>query len=195
MTYFRVDDPALKKELWSTLKSGAYHNVERTAGNVARIALAKVTIAERRLLGLLTFDRELRDIILPTIERSDYEKLATADIFAAYIDIHNAGNNIDAESLLNYIGDDESAVSLVHELLSDAPGRDQDEVIDAVRQKAEKDAATLRYMAIDHRIEELSRDAVLAEQTNDSERIAQLTHEQLDLRRLQGVLKRHIAEL
>ena len=195
MTYFRVDDPALKKELWSTLKSGAYHNVERTAGNVARIALAKVTIAERRLLGLLTFDRELRDIILPTIERSDFENLATADLFAAYIDIHNAGNNIDAESLLNYIGDDESAVSLVHELLSDAPGRDQDEVMDAVRQKAEKDAATLRYMAIDHRIDELSRDAVLAEQTNDSERIAQLTHEQLDLRRLQGVLKRHIAEL
>jgi len=195
MTYFRVDDPALKKELWSTLKSGAYHNVERTAGNVARIALAKVTIAERRLLGLLTFDRELRDIILPTIERSDYDNLATADLFAAYIDIHNAGNNIDAESLLNYIGDDESAVSLVHELLSDAPGRDQDEVMDAVRQKAEKDAATLRYMAIDHRIDELSRDAVLAEQTNDSERIAQLTHEQLDLRRLQGVLKRHIAEL
>ncbi|MBA3769659.1 MAG: DNA primase [Blastocatellia bacterium] len=195
MTYFRVDDPALKKELWSTLKSGAYHNVERTAGKVARIALAKVTIAERRLLGLLTFDRELGDIILPTIERSDYENLATADLFAAYIDIHNAGNNIDAESLLNYIGDDEAAVSLVHELLSDPPGRDQDEVMDTVRQKAEKDAATLRYMAIDHRIEELSRDAVLAEQTNDSERIAQLTHEQLDLRRLQGVLKRHIAEL
>lgn len=195
MTYFRVDDSALKKELWSTLKSGAYHNVERTAGKVARIALAKVTIAERRLLGLLTFDRELRDIILPTIERSDYENLATADLFAAYLDIHNTGNNIDAESLLNYIGDDESAVSLVHELLSDAPGRDQDEVMDAVRQKAEKDAATLRYMAIDHRIAELSRDAVLAEQTNDSERIAQLTHEQLDLRRLQGVLKRHIAEL
>lgn len=195
MTYFRVDDSALKKELWSTLKSGAYHNVERTAGRVARTALAKVTIAERRLLGLLTFDRELRDIILPTIERSDYENLATADLFAAYIDIHNTGSNIDAESLLNYIGDDESAVSLVHELLSDPPGRDRDEVMDAVRQKAEKDAATLRYMAIDHRIEELSRDAVLAEQTNDSERIAQLTHEQLDLRRLQGVLKRHIAEL
>jgi hypothetical protein len=41
-----------------------------------------MTVAEQRLLELLIYDRELRDAILPQLEETDYEMLATASGFS-----------------------------------------------------------------------------------------------------------------
>lgn len=195
MTFFQIEDSALKRELWNTLKSGTYHDTQNITQRVSRAARAKITIAERHLLELLVFDRELRDIILPLLEPSDYHNLSTAEIFTAFVAIHNANQNIDQESLLEHIGDDENAVDLAHVLLSGKPRRDRDEVIDTVLHDAENCVFSLRNMAITNRIMEISRDAIIAEQSQDNERFNQLTYEQLELEKIRRDLQRKINEM
>ncbi|MBK6749705.1 MAG: DNA primase [Pyrinomonadaceae bacterium] len=195
MTYFQIEDAALKRELWGTLKSGAYHDTQNITQRVSRAARAKITIAERHLLELLVFDRELRDLILPQIEPSDYENLSTAEIFAAFVGIHNAKKEIDQESLLEHIGDDENAVDLGQVLLAGKPRRECEDAIDAVLHDAENCVFSLRNMAITNRIIEISRDATIAEQSNDATRFNQLTFEQLELEKIRRDLQRRISEM
>ena len=158
-------------------------------------ARAKITIAERHLLELLVFDRDLRDVILPQIEPSDYESLSTAEIFAAFVAIHNSKKAIDQESLLEHIGDDENAVDLAQVLLAGKPRRELDEAIDTVLHDAENCVFSLRNMAITNKIMEISRDATIAEQSNDATRFNQLTFEQLELEKTRRELQRRISEM
>jgi DNA primase len=194
MSYFRVEDVALRRELWATLKSGAYHNVPSTAAKVSRAARPTITVAERSLLELLVHDRDLREVIFPTLEPRDYENLATADLFSAFIQIHDSQHPIDAESLLNYIGDDESAIELASEILAAKPARERDDAMDDVLNAAENCVAALRMMAIENRIREVSRDATLAEQSNDSERFNQLIYEQLELEKIRREMARSVTQ-
>ncbi len=195
MTFFRIEDVALKRELWSTLKSGTYNDTQTITQRVSRAARAKITIAERHLLELLVFDRDLRDLILPQIEPSDYENLSTAELFAAFVAINNSNEDIDQQTLLEHIGDDEDAVDLAHVLLSGKPRREIDDAIDAVLHDAENCVFSLRNMAITNRIMEISRDATIAEQSKDTERFNQLTFEQLELEKIRRELQRRISEL
>jgi DNA primase len=80
MDYFRVDDTGLKRDLWQTVKSGQTAPTEVIKREVKRVAKAKITVAEQQLLELLIHDAELRQMVLPILEESDYESLATAGI-------------------------------------------------------------------------------------------------------------------
>ena len=195
MTYFRVEDASLKRELWGTLKSGTYNDTQTITQRVSRAARAKITIAERRLLELLVFDKDLRDTILPQLELSDYENLSTAEIFAAFVAIHETKQDIDQHNLLEHIGDDENAVDLAHVLLTGKARRDRDEAIDAVLHEAENCVFSLRNMAISNRIMEISREATIAEQSKDSARFNKLTFEQLELEKIRRDLQRRISEI
>lgn len=195
MTFFHVEDAGLLRELWNSLKNvdhGVPHNITQ---KVSRAARAKITVAERRLLELLVFDGNLRDIILPQIEPSDYENLSTAEIFIAFITAHEAGQEINTETLLEHIGDDETSLDLAHELLKGKPRREKDEVLDDVLHQAENCVFSLRNMAIANRIMEISREATLAEQAGDAELFNQLTFEQLELEKIRRDLQRRIVEL
>ncbi len=195
MTYFHVEDAGLRRELWTSLKSGSNYDEKTLTQRVTRSSRAKITIAERRLLELLVFDRELRDVIIPQLEPSDYEGLATADLFEAFIAITAEKKEISQETILEHIGDDETSVDLAHLLLKGEPKRDRDEVMDAVLRDAENCVFTLRSMAIANRILEVSREAAVAEQSGDTELFNQLTFEQLELEKIRRELQRRITEL
>ncbi len=195
MTFFHVEDTGLLRELWNSLKNVDHGIPQNITQKVSRAARAKITVAERRLLELLVFDGNLRDIILPQIEPSDYENLSTAEIFIAFITAHEAGQEINPETLLEHIGDDETSLDLASELLKGKPRREKDEVLDGVLHQAENCVFSLRNMAIANRIMEINREATLAEQAGDADLFNQLTFEQLELEKIRRDLQRRIVEL
>jgi len=187
MAFYGVDDSGLKRELWSTVGSSGY--TDRTPErSVTRVARARVTQSEKLLLKLLVFDRELQDILLPQIEPSDYLDLYSADIFAAFVRIHEDGEEIGIESLLEHLGDDEGLREFGVRLISDATRRDAAVPIDAVLSEAEKCIVAMRAMAINHRTGEISREAAIAEQAGDAELLEQLTYEQIELEKIRREL-------
>ena len=194
MTYFRVDDAALKREIWTTLKTGDHGPVQSITQRVFRSA-QKTTIAERHLLELLLFDAELRDLIVPQLEESDFEELSTGEIYAAIAALHTAKAPVDRDTLLEKIGDDETLVDILQPLLLNQPRRAADEPIDTVLGEAENCVFALRNMAIGNRIMEISRQASLAEQAGDHELFNQLTYEQLELEKIRRDLQRKIVQM
>ncbi|MEQ1605762.1 MAG: DNA primase [Pyrinomonadaceae bacterium] len=195
MTFFHIEDVGLRRELWSTLKMAATSDTEYVTQRISRAARAKITLAERKLLELLVFDHDLREIVLPQLEPSDYENLSSGELFDALIEIHNSGKDISPENLLEHIGDDESSLDLAHELLQGKPRREKDEVLDTILHDAENCVYSLRNMAIANRIIEISREAAIAEQAGDGELFNQLTYEQLELEKIRRELQRKVADL
>ncbi len=184
MEYFHIDDAALKRELWMSASKGQTGDAGQITQRVSRAARAKITVAETKLLESLVFDRELRELIFPIIETSDYENLATAELFQAFIAIHAEKQAIEPETLMNHIGDDELMLDVAHKLLQTTPKRRPDEAVDDVYLEATKQVYTVRGLAIENRIREISRELRLAEQDGDSTRITDLVKEQIELQRI-----------
>ncbi|MFZ1699284.1 MAG: DNA primase [Pyrinomonadaceae bacterium] len=195
MEYFHIEDAGLKRELWNSASKGQTNDTRTITQRVSRAARSKITVAERKLLELLVFDSELRDTIFPIFEPSDYENLATAELFEAFIAIHDEKQPIEPESLMNHIGDDEIMLDLAQQLLAGKSRRNAGDPIDGPLQEAENCVFTLRNMAIANRITEISREASLAEQGGDSRRRDELTYEQLELEKIRRELQRRISEL
>lgn len=193
MTFFRVDDAILKRDLWKAVKLGT--KFETTIKQqVARATQARMTIAEQRLLELLIYDDDLREIILPQIEETDYEMLATAEVFRALFKIKENGMEYSSENLLKLTEDDAGASDFVPVLLMSEPAREKDEALDEVLIEAENCVATLRGMAISRRILDISQELVYAEQSGDLELRDQLVMEQIELARLKRDLENRIRD-
>ena len=195
MTFFHIEDGGLRRELWNSLKNIEHGHTPNITQKVSRAARAKITVAERRLLELLIFDRELQDIILPQLEPSDYENISTAEIFQALLSARESQQEIDIPTLFEHIGDDDTSLELARELLAGKPRREKDDAIDDVLHQAENCVFSLRNMAIANRIMEISREATLAESAGDTELFNQLTYEQLELEKIRRELQRRIVEL
>jgi len=189
MTFFHVEDPGLKRELWRSVEGTHGTMPTAVAQRVSRAARAKITFAERHLLELLVHDGDLRDVIIPTLEHSDYEDLATAELFDAFIAIHEAKQPVVAETLVEHLGGDEETLDLAHKLLSAEPKRAREDAMDEVLIEAENCVFTLRNMAIANRITELSREATLAEHSGNTERFNTLVYEQLKLEKIRRELQ------
>ena len=194
MSFFRVDDSMLKRDLWKSVKDGARIEAASLKQQVARATQAKMTVAESRLLELLIYDRELRDIILPQLEETDYEPLATASVFRAVLELQNRGAEITLESLLELTDADETAQDFVPVLMMSEPPREAGDAIDEVLHDAESCVFTLRSMAISNRILEISQELILAEQSGNTELLGHLVTEQIDLARLKRDLQSRINE-
>jgi DNA primase len=178
MDALRVEEPALRRELWQTIKTNtAGQNVRQ---QIVRAAGAQPTIAEQRLLELLVHDEELRHTILPRIEAADYEELPTAAIFQALKEIEAAGLAVDFETLTAKTGDDALAADFVPLLLMSEPQRDEGEAVDDTLVNAESCLHALRLMMIDRRIGELGVEMATADRAGDDERRNELALEQLD---------------
>ncbi len=195
MEFFHIEDAGLRRELWSTLRSASPNATEYVTQRISRAARAKITFAERRLLELLVHDTDLREIVLPQLEPSDFDDLASAELFEAFIEIHNNGGVIDPERIMETVGDDVNALDLAQQILATPPRRAKDEALDDVLHEAENCVFSLRNMAISKRISELSRDAMLAEQSGDIELFRQFTYEQLELEKIRRELQRRVADL
>lgn len=189
MSFLRVDDQILRRDLWKSVKNGARLETETVRQQVARATQARMTVAEQRLLELLIYDRELRDTVLPQIEETDYEFLATAAVFRALFVIHQNGLEITNQNLLELTERDETASDFVPVLLMSEPAREADEAIDEVLAEAENCIAALRTMAISQRILDISQELILAEQNQDKSLRDALVNEQIRLARMKRNLE------
>ncbi|HSK74694.1 MAG TPA: DNA primase [Pyrinomonadaceae bacterium] len=189
MSFLRLDDQILRRDLWKNVKLGARLESESVRQQVARATQAKMTVAEQHLLELLIYDRELRDLILPQIEETDYEMLATASVFRALLVIHQNGLEVTLKNLLELTEDDEAASDFVPVLLLSEPAREKDEAIDEALTEAENCVAALRAMAISRRILEISQELVFAEQNQDFALRDTLVNEQIELARMKRTLE------
>ena len=194
MSFFRIDDTILKRDLWKSVKLGARVETENIKQQVARATQAKMTVAESRLLELLIYDDELREIILPQLEKTDYEPLATASVFSAVIELQKTGAEITLESLLELVEADETASDFVPVLMMSEPPREAGDAVDEVLHDAESCVFTLRSMAISNRILEISQELILAEQSGNVELLGRLVTEQIELARLKRDLQGRINE-
>ncbi len=208
LRFFQIEDKVTEGYLWKEIQKREKDFLKRD-GNVSenkpeekKLELknfvikrntTKTTVAEQQLLELLIYDRELREMILPALEETDYEQLATAEIFRALLALREIGTEITRESLLKMVEDDAAASDLVSLLLLSEPAREADEAIDEVLREAENCVATLRGMAISRRILDISQELVFAEQTGDVPLRDQLVMEQIELARLKRELEKRIA--
>ncbi|MEP6902006.1 MAG: hypothetical protein ABJA66_09660, partial [Actinomycetota bacterium] len=184
----------LKRDLWKSVKLGSRIEPETVRQQVARATQAKMTVAESRLLELLIYDNELREIILPQLEETDYDALATAGVFRAVLELQKTGALITLESLLELVEEDETASDFVPVLMMSEPPREVGDAIDEVLHNAESCVFTLRAMAISNRILEISQELILAEQSGNNELLGHLVAEQIGLARLKRDLQSRISE-
>ena len=181
MSFLRVEDQILKRDLWKTVKLGTKFEAQTVRQQVARATQARMTEAEHILLELLIYDEELREIILPQLEETDYESLATAEIFRSLLALREIGSKVTSENLLELVSDDVAASDFVAVLLMSEAARQPDEAIDDVLQKAEKNVIALRKMAINEKILETSQKLYFAEQNGDTDLLNQLVMQQIEL--------------
>lgn len=194
MNFFLVEDTALKRELWNAIKHGSGVPAETFKRQIKRATQTKMTVAEQHLLELLVYDPELQEQILPKLEETDFESLATAPIFRGLLELQSKKAAVSHENMLELVGDDEAASDYVPLLLMTEPHREPGDVIDDVLHDAENCVFTLRSMAISHRILEISQELIAAEQSGNKELVNHFSAEQLDLERMKRQLLKKIVE-
>ena len=195
MDFFQLDDAGLRRELWNSFDKRNPSSVQPVTQRISRIARPKATVAERRLLELLIHDRDLQEAIVPQLESSDYQDLATSDIFSAIVNAFKAREVVTPEFMFEQLGDDEDSLNIAYDVLKGEPRRPHDEALDETRKEAENCVFSLRSMAISHRTLEISREAAIAEQAGDQDLFNQLTYEQLELEKIRRELQRQLAEV
>lgn len=195
MAFYRVDDDGIKRDLWHTVKNGQAAEPKAIKQQVNRIAQAKMTVAEQQLLELVIYDPELREKVLEILEESDYEDLATAQLFKAMYSAAETGHELSFDFLSNIAGEDDFLQDLIPLLLMVEPKREAGEVMDEVFHQAENCILTLRSMAINNRISDIARELAAAEQAGDTPLASQLVAEQLDLARMKHLLLTKIKEI
>ena len=194
MDFFRVDD-TLKRDLWQTVKNGrAAADTNQIKRHARRAAQVKITVAEQHLLELLTHDRELLEAVLPVLEESDYESLATAPIFRALFTIRDKEAELNLNSLLLHADDEELAADFIPLLMMGESKRAEGEVIDSVLHEAENCVLSLRSMAIQTRLHDVSQELLAAEQAGDQPTVDHLVVEHLELSKMRRSLLSKIRE-
>jgi len=194
MEFFRIEDDGLRRDLWHAIKYGGHADTGQIRKQARRAAQVKITLAEQHLLELLAHDPELRRQILPALEEPDYEALATAPIFRAMYSIDENGFDLNLESLLERLPDDELSSDFVPLLMMGEPKREPGEVIDQVLHDAENCVLSLRSMAIQNRIHEVSQELLSAERSGDTSVVSELVAEQLELSKMKRSLLSKIRE-
>jgi DNA primase len=180
MDALRIEERALRHDLWQTVKAGSGVEHASVQQKIARAEGGQPTIAEQRLLELLFTDEDLRHAILPRIEATDYENLPTAGIFRALMEIEEQGAEVDFSTLSERTVDDPLASDLLPLLLMNDGERAEGEALDDVMVVAESCLNALRMMSTDHRISELALEISAAERAGDLARRDQLALEHLE---------------
>ena len=194
MTFFRIDDSGLKRDLWNSIRNEVTQP-QQVKQHITRATRAKMTVAEQHLLELLVHDLELQDVVLPLLEESDYEALATFSIFRALYILNERRESASLERLLELVGDDEAAEDYVPLLLMSEAKRAEGEAIDQVLHEAENCVFTLRSMAISNRLFSVTQDLMAAEQAGDGIAVRELVAEKLDLGKIELELRQKIKEV
>jgi len=182
MNQLQINDVALRRELWYSLRAPTH--VAGSAGEkILRRTGVKPTVAEQQLLALLLANEDLRQEILPSLQKADYEDLATATIFTALIELDVEGLELNFESLTEKTMGDATAQELLPMLLMQSIT--DDESASDSRLTVERCLDALHLVNIDRRIRELSSEIAAAERDGDEKKAMELITEKfgLDMRR------------
>jgi len=168
-----VNTSQWRRELWQAVRDN-----RPTRSSTAHVVAKekRVTAAEQRLLGLLLADADLRHQVLPMLAKEDYEDLATAPLVEALLALDREGTEIDFDALIRKTEGDEFAASVVPMVMMNSSLHGQNE-----HYAPDECVSTFRRMKIEHRIEELKLELVVAERQDDSEKLAKLVAERMEL--------------
>ncbi len=183
MNQLQINDIALRRELWYSLRASTH--VAGSAGEkILRRTGVKPTVAEQQLLALLLANADLRQEKLPSLQKSDYEELATATIFNALIELDGEKIEPTFEHLTEKTEGDAAAQQLLPMLLMESVVPDMEGGTD-LRVTVEKCLDALQLVNIDRRIRELSSEIAAAERDGDEKKAIELITEKcgLDSRR------------
>jgi DNA primase len=181
MDALRIEEPALRNELWQTIRKSLPLDQAGIKQKVAYASGARPTVAEHRLLERLVHDEKLRAALLPKMELVDYELLPTSRIFDAMIRIEAEGIALDFASLSAKTDDDPVAADLIPSLFMVSDEIAGSDAMDNELASPESCLITLRQLALDRRILEIGADLATAERSGDIERCNQLSMEKIEL--------------
>lgn len=167
--------PDQRRELWQRTRGGA----RAEAKDVQQLIVQplKPTVAEEQLLELLLASEELRKIVLPRLETSDYEGLTTASLFAGLVKLNDDEREVSFDSLSVETADNPSAGLLLARLMLSEPIENFDEALT----QADSCLNALRLMKIDREIDEISAEVAEAERAGEAERRDELSLRLLEL--------------
>jgi len=169
-----------RRELWQRIRSGASTDAASVQELVKRGA--QPTVAEEKLLELLLTNEELRKIVLPRLETTDYDGLATAPIFRALVSLDREDKEVGFDSLSEATADDAHSSELLARLMMTETAESFDESLAAANSCLD----ALRLMKLDRRIDELGSEIAEADRAGDGERRDRLAMEKLDLSKQRG---------
>jgi len=176
--------PEQRRELWQRIRTGASTNAAAVQELSKRSPLSRPTVAEERLLQLLLANQELRKIVLPRLEASYYENLASATIFSALVNLDGEDDEV-ANSLSKATADDPQASELLNRLqMTEGTNESFDELLAA----ADSCLNALRITQLDRDIDDLGSALAEAERAADGEKLNRLAMEQLELKKRRGAL-------
>jgi DNA primase len=164
-----------RRELWQQVRGAA--SADGTAVQKVFVKAERPTVAEEKLLGLLVANDELRNIILPRLEPTDYEGLATAAIFRALKKQGPEEKEITFEALREATADDRGVAEILPRILINEPAESFDESL----ADANSCLNALRLLKLDRDIEELTTQIAEADRAGEDERRDRLVMEKLAL--------------
>jgi replicative DNA helicase len=163
-----------RRELWQQVRGSATNDTTAVQKVIAR--RVQPTVAEEKLLGLLLASDELRNIILPRLDLSDYEGLATEAIFRALQLLQKGDQEISFDSVSQAASDSPAAEVLPRIMLNEAA-----ESFDESLADANSCLDALRLMKLDREIDELSTQIAEADRSGANEERDRLAMEKLEL--------------
>lgn len=179
--YFDIAMDALRvqgeqrRELWQQMRGGA--STDRATVQKVITRTAKPTVAEEKLLGLLLSSDELRNIILPRLEPSDYDGLATATIFQSLAKLAKADKEISFDSLSEAAAQNPATEEILPRLMMNETAESFDESL----ADANSCLDALRLMKLDREIDELSSQIAEADRAGKNEERDRLAMKKLGL--------------
>jgi DNA primase len=194
MTFFRIDDDGIKRDLWRSVRSDSVDS-DSIGKQVRRLHHSRITIAEQQLLEMIVHDHELCEIVLSSLEETDHADLVTGPIFQALISRMGNGGLPTPEELHELFADDETLHDITGMLQLAEPRRQAGEVIDEVLRSAENCICTLRKLAIDNRLGSIAQELIAAENLTDRSLVSSLVAEQIELARIRHDLLSKIKEI
>ncbi len=180
-----VDEDILRKELRRA--------VERREPKIDRDRVAPrpgLTELERRFLVVLFGDSQVRSSVLPEIDDSDIEGLASEPIFRALLEAHRSGEAIGYAELSEKLSDNarQDLASLVAVELSDVAAAWKGTFEENLASEARSCLAQFRKARYQREYEALQKEIRQAEAAGDEERYAELTMRKMELGRVLAAL-------
>jgi len=175
MDSLRISDATMRRELWHSIRGG-FSDGARARQITSKPPQVKPTVAEEHLLSVIFADETLRGSVLRMLQPEDYEDLATAEIFRAFLELDRANQEITFDSLSEKTAGDERVTALLPMLM-------MNESLHALNEhySPEECVFTFRLMKIQNRIDELRDQSSIAEREGDTEKLERLSAEQTEL--------------